>query len=436
VSLIADVVDVVQASDSAQLDGCHLDEPLLGTQAEPGALTVRGWVLARDSPVIAVEATVDNAIVARSSSLYPRPDIAAAFPGSPGPDRAGFELRAGGVWGEPVDVHVTALLSDRSRCRVGTIKVRASFDNRATPLVSVVIPCYGQAHFLPDAIVSVLSQTYSNVEVIVVDDGSHDNVAAVVARHHGVRYVRQANGGVSAARNTGIRESTGDFLVFLDADDLLLPGALQAGIECFDRRPDCRLAIGRFHRVDREGRLRSASQHPAPEEHYYRRLLRVNHIAMLATCMFSRHVIDEVGGFDETLHAAEDYELYLRVARGYPLQCHDTVVANYRLSGHNASNDARLMLDGAISVMRRQRRYVRGRRDLHAAYSAGLHGWRELYGPMALQQVDEAIAAHDWRKSLDGVVTLARRDPRALPEVARRVLARKRTRRHRRTWEI
>src|SRR3954469_14899324 len=99
--------------------------------------------------------------------------------------------------------------------------------------VAVVIPCYKQANYLPDAIQSVLDQTHDRVEIVVVDDGSPDNTREVAARYATVRYVRQENQGLASARNTGIRESVSPYLVFLDADDRLLPNALAAGLACF-----------------------------------------------------------------------------------------------------------------------------------------------------------------------------------------------------------
>src|SRR5829696_8499022 len=107
-----------------------------------------------------------------------------------------------------------------------------------TPLVSVVIPCYNQAHFLGEAIESVLSQSYRHFELIVVDDGSTDETSEVASRYEGVRLIRQENQGLSGARNTGIGHSGGEFLVFLDADDRLLLGALEAGLRCFEAHPE------------------------------------------------------------------------------------------------------------------------------------------------------------------------------------------------------
>src|ERR687890_1245755 len=103
-------------------------------------------------------------------------------------------------------------------------------------LVSVVIPCYNQAHFLGEAIESVLAQSYKDFEIIVVDDGSPDNTSEVAARYPGVRCVRQENQGLAGARNTGIRESKGEYLVFLDADDRLLAEALEVGVKNLEAR--------------------------------------------------------------------------------------------------------------------------------------------------------------------------------------------------------
>jgi glycosyltransferase involved in cell wall biosynthesis len=108
------------------------------------------------------------------------------------------------------------------------------------PLVSVVIPCYNQAHFLGEAIESVLAQTYRHYEIIVVDDGSPDTTSKVTSSYPAVRYLRQSNAGLSAARNAGMNVSRGQFLVFLDADDRLLEDALQL----LPRSSGMRLRVG------------------------------------------------------------------------------------------------------------------------------------------------------------------------------------------------
>jgi glycosyltransferase involved in cell wall biosynthesis len=120
-------------------------------------------------------------------------------------------------------------------------------------LVSVVIPCYNQAHFLGETIQSVFAQSYPRFEVVVVDDGSTDDTSEVAARYPGVRCVRQDNQGVSAARNSGLLRSEGEYAVFLDADDRLLPGALEAGLECLRVHPRCAFASGRYRFIAGDG---------------------------------------------------------------------------------------------------------------------------------------------------------------------------------------
>src|SRR5215217_8140206 len=111
-------------------------------------------------------------------------------------------------------------------------------------LVSVIIPCFNQAHFLVEAIESVLAQSYSHFEIVVVDDGSTDNTCDVASYYERVRCIRQNNQGLAAARNSGIRESKGSYLVFLDADDRLLPEALEAGVKCLKAYPDGAFVFG------------------------------------------------------------------------------------------------------------------------------------------------------------------------------------------------
>ena len=128
---------------------------------------------------------------------------------------------------------------------VKTARATGNLDDRpGGALVSVIIPCYNQARFLSEAIESVLAQSHRHFEIVVVDDGSSDRPEDVVASYSGVRCIRQANQGPSAARNVGIRASRGDYLVFLDADDRLLPEALTVGLEELNANAECTFVYG------------------------------------------------------------------------------------------------------------------------------------------------------------------------------------------------
>src|SRR5215510_9955550 len=120
----------------------------------------------------------------------------------------------------------------------------------AASLVSVIIPCYNQARYLGEAITSVLDQTYRPLEIVVVYDGSQDDTRKVAESFREVRYLYQGNQGTAAARNRGYRESRGAFLLFLDADDRLLPTALEAAVRPLEENSSYGLTYG-FVRVIR-----------------------------------------------------------------------------------------------------------------------------------------------------------------------------------------
>src|SRR5690348_13326256 len=123
----------------------------------------------------------------------------------------------------------------------------------AQPIVSVIITCYNHGKFLGDAIRSVLKQTYRNLEILVVDDGSTDNTAEVVLSFADVNYVYQANAGLSAARNKGIDKSRGSFLVFLDADDWLYPDAIRTNLLYLQQNSRCAFVSGWHDKVNEWG---------------------------------------------------------------------------------------------------------------------------------------------------------------------------------------
>jgi len=139
--------------------------------------------------------------------------------------------------------------------------------------VSVVIPCFNQAHFLPEAIESVLAQTLPPAEVVVIDDGSEDNSFEVAGRYERVVRMRQRNRGVAAARNAGWGATSSEHLVFLDADDRLLPEALEVGAMALCRRPRIAFVSGFSRDVGDDGRPLKGLRQPLVTQDHYLRLL-------------------------------------------------------------------------------------------------------------------------------------------------------------------
>ncbi|HEX6974462.1 MAG TPA: glycosyltransferase, partial [Vicinamibacterales bacterium] len=242
----------------------------------------------------------------------------------------------------------------------------------AAPLISVVIPCYNHGHFLRDALESVGTPARTT-EIVVVDDGSTDRTSAIAAEFGAaaaiaVYAVRQPNKGLAAARNRGFRESRGRYVVFLDADDRLAPGALDRAASVIDEHPECFFVFGRCVMMSAEGTLLPTPEQKVIARDHYRELLRRNFIWMPAMAMFRREAVELAGGFSSEVNASADYELYLRIARHHPVRDHGQVVAHYRRHDSNMSGNASLMLRETLAVLRSQRPFLEGDAASQAAY--------------------------------------------------------------------
>jgi glycosyltransferase involved in cell wall biosynthesis len=287
------------------------------------------------------------------------------------------------------------------------------------PLVSVIVPCFNQAHFLGEAIDSVLAQTHSAVEVVVVDDGSDDNSYEVAGRHPGVHRIRQPNRGVAAARNLGLGESSGSFTVFLDADDRLLPHALTVGMEAVTTRPHIAFAAGMSRDIREDGQRMEGQQQPLVTQDHYLRLLEDCFIWSGSSMVYRRSAIEAVGGFNEGLVAGDDYELYLKLAYGFPIYCHEAVVTEYRRHGSNTTRNAAVVLTSQLEVLRGQRSRLRERRE-RVARRAGVRRTRAEHGRALAEQIATTWRRRQRSKALRSLLTLVRHDPAALSNLAGR----------------
>ncbi|MCU0573544.1 MAG: glycosyltransferase [Syntrophobacteraceae bacterium] len=186
-------------------------------------------------------------------------------------------------------------------------------------MVSVIIPTHNRREFAREAIVSVLSQRDAVLELIVVDDGSDDDTASMVAGFgEGVRCLRTPHRGVSAARNVGILASRGGWIAFLDSDDLWLPDKLRVQMQFLASRPEYRICQTEEIWIRNGQRINPRKYHRKPEGHCFERLLDRCLVSPSAVVM-ERSLLDEVGLFDENLPACEDYDLWLRIGCRHPL---------------------------------------------------------------------------------------------------------------------
>jgi GT2 family glycosyltransferase len=289
--------------------------------------------------------------------------------------------------------------------------------DRGTVLISVVIVCYNQARYLRDAINSVLAQSYHGAEILLVDDGSTDQTPEIAQEYPQVRYIRQNNRGLSAARNAGLHQSRGRYVVFLDADDRLLPNALDAGLALFRKQPESGFVFGAHRNIFDDGSPAPTTlSEPVEQEHYWH-LLQSNFIGMHATVMYSREAIELAGGFNEGLRACEDYQMYLRIARSRAIRGHDALVAEYRQHDTNMSSDHAFMLRSVLAVLRAERKRASDSRNRHAL-RLGMNVWKEYYGALLLEE---------WRgnKSVTGFLKVFRCDPQGAVRWAAKALLRR-----------
>lgn len=224
--------------------------------------------------------------------------------------------------------------------------------------VDIIIPAYNAARYLPAAIESVIAQTFEDWRIVLVDDGSTDNTADVVAPFvyrlgPKLKYIKQSNRGLPAARNVAIANSSAEFLALLDADDVWLPCRLSESLKCFEGRPQVGLTYGFNDRIDPEGKIvdtfdrRQKHGEGRIAPYIYMRKVDLN----CPTVTFRRKCVDEVGPFDESLRATEDRDLWLRIALRYEVALVPKVIAHYRMSPNSMSADSGRMLEAQVQFI-------------------------------------------------------------------------------------
>ncbi len=234
-----------------------------------------------------------------------------------------------------------------------TTRGDAAMAGEAGPTVTVAIACYNQAHFLGDAISSILVQQRLPDAIIVVDDGSTDDTKAVASAHAGVACLHQRNAGLSAARNTALAAARTSHILFLDADDRLWPGALAHALGCFAVMPDIAFAYGGYRNVAVD-LAPIALCPPVSKPDAFIGLLHDNFIGMHGTVLYDVAKLRGIGGFDKSLRSCEDYDVYLKLARDYPITCYPEIGADYRRHGASMSASAARMSRIARQVLERQ----------------------------------------------------------------------------------
>jgi glycosyltransferase involved in cell wall biosynthesis len=284
----------------------------------------------------------------------------------------------------------------------------------ATSGVSVIIPCYNQGHYLAEAIESVLAQTVPVDEILVIDDGSQDDTRQVAGRYERVRYVRQPNQGQSIARNRGIAETRGRYLIFLDADDRLLPRNVELALEAFAGRPDAGFVCGDYQVIGLNDLRHRHDCRPRPDHYATLLEVRANFITLPGSVMFRRDALAAAGNWRVGLIANTDIDVFLRVARSFPVVCHHQVVAEYRRHTDQITKRLDVMLRAIMTIYRLHRPYIRRHPEYRLAYRNGVAlTQRACAEPLIWQMVAQARAGEIGRAARS-FTALARYYPQGL----------------------
>jgi len=218
------------------------------------------------------------------------------------------------------------------------------------PRLSVIIPAFNASSFISQAIESVLTQTYTDYELIVVDDGSTDDTASLVMRYgERLQYVYQKNQGLSSARNTGIAKAEGGLLAFLDADDYWGREKLEHQVTLLDSSAETGVVYTALKVVDSDGR-EIGERGCLRRGHLFSSLLTKNYVTP-SSAIVRRECLEKAGTFDENLSAAEDWDLWLRIAPFYPFDFVDLPLTFYRVHEGSMHKDLDRMERNVFQVL-------------------------------------------------------------------------------------
>ena len=213
------------------------------------------------------------------------------------------------------------------------------------PKVSAIVPAYNAMRYLPETLNSILGQTFEDFEVLIVDDGSTDSIQDWLNRHVTdvrVKVIAQANQGLSAARNTGIVHAQGEYIAFLDADDLWHPLKLAKQVDYLDRHAEIGLIYNWVAVIDAAGNPTGRIMGGTIAGNVFAEILQRN-IIDCPSVLVRRQCFDRVGLFDRTLRAVEDWDMWIRIASHYAFAVTQEPLVYYRQHSHNMSKNWRLM---------------------------------------------------------------------------------------------
>jgi glycosyltransferase involved in cell wall biosynthesis len=226
-------------------------------------------------------------------------------------------------------------------------------------LVSVIIPAYNIEKYISQTIDSVIHQTYKNIEIIIVNDGSTDNTEKIIQKYSQkdsrIIIVNQQNGGVSAARNSGFKKASGDYFCIIDSDDIMLPEKIATQVNFLEHNKDIDFTYSKvYYFFDGSYDIYQRDLAAISGNAVYKKLLQYGNFIYTSTVLFRRSVFDDFGGFDETLRSAEEFDYWLTLAsQGVKFLHQDTYLTLCRSRKGGLSSDSVTMYASAVSVIQK-----------------------------------------------------------------------------------
>ena len=221
------------------------------------------------------------------------------------------------------------------------------------PKVSVITPTYNRAHFICETIDSVLAQTYKDYEIIVVDDGSTDNTKEVLMRYGDkVRYFYQQNQGQATASNYAVSQSLGEYLAFIDDDDLWLPAKLERQVEVLEKNPELGFVCSESHAFKENGQIVHWKKEKLKTEDF--QSMFDGNFIIHATVVLRKKCFQDVGGYDARLRTTQDYDLWLRLTRKYKFLYMNIPLTKYRVHNHNLHKNLKQKLKDHLFIFRKE----------------------------------------------------------------------------------
>ncbi len=221
------------------------------------------------------------------------------------------------------------------------------------PLISVIIPVYNGESTIQETIESVLKQTFPNFELIVIDDGSQDSTLRIIStvQDPRIKVFSYLNAGVSTSRNRGLSHATGDFISFIDADDLWTPDKLESQLKALQENPNAAVAYSWTDWIDRSNQLLGRGSYLPEQGDVFAKLLLNDFVASGSNCLIRQEALAEVGDFDREVAPAEDWDMWLRLAIRYEFVLVPSAQILYRISPNSASFNVWKMEASSLRVI-------------------------------------------------------------------------------------